>query len=474
MTTRKEGIYTNFMNELKRLVKTTGIYFLGTVGTKLISFLLLPLYTAYLLPSQYGQYDVNITYSTLFSSICFLDIWGGIMKFMFEKKEKEQQMGIVYNGIVIFSVSSVVYLILISSFELFMGIEYPLGVTAYGFFLCLQNLYGYLARANGQNIRFAVTGMISTACNAGLNILLLVVFQWDYRALYVSYAAGVFIQCMILESKLRIIQQFRKDYIHREVIDSLLRFSLPLCINSLCYWLLTGYNRIIIEKEMSTTMNGYYAVASKFGGILILASSCFSMAWQELAYRKYGKDKDTGEFYTAATTIYIQVLFCGYFLLLPVIYFLFPYLVDEGYVQAKSMIPLSMLATLAGILYTFLGNIISTYKKNNLVFISTLAACLSNMAVLHALIGKLGVEAANIALLIGYLVSDAIRIKIIGREITYRINWKMFTYLLPSTGIVLLGYWKGQKEDNMILGLLSFIVMVWILVGNLTKKEAIH
>ena len=149
-------------------------------------------------------------------------------------------------------------------------------------------------------------------------------------------------------------------------------------------------------------------------------------------------------------------------------------LVDEGYVQAKSMIPLSMLATLAGILYTFLGNIISTYKKNNLVFISTLAACLSNMAVLHALIGKLGVEAANIALLIGYLVSDAIRIKIIGREITYRINWKMFTYLLSFTGIVLLGYWKGQREDNIILGLLSFIVMVWILAGNLTKKEAIH
>ena len=79
------------MKELKRLITTTGIYFLGTVGTKLISFLLLPLYTAYIIPSQYGQYDVNINYALLFASICFLDIWTGIMKFMFEKKEKEQQ-----------------------------------------------------------------------------------------------------------------------------------------------------------------------------------------------------------------------------------------------------------------------------------------------------------------------------------------------------------------------------------------------
>lgn len=452
------------MNELKRLIKTTGIYFLGTVGTKLISFLLLPLYTAYLLPSQYGQYDVNITYATLFSSICFLDIWTGIMKFFFEQKEDKQQKDVIYSGILIFSISTLIYVLLISGFERFIGIEYPLGVTAYGFFLCLQNLYGYLARANGQNMLFAVTGMISTACNAGLNILLLVVFGWDYQALYVSYAAGILIQCIILERKIQLFRQFKKEYINKCIIGHLLRFSLPLCINSLCYWLLTGYNRIIIEDKMSTVMNGYYAVAAKFGGILVLASSCFSMAWQELAYRKYGKDKDTGKFYTQATNLYLNVLFCGFFILLPVIYFIFPYLVDESYAQAKSMVPISMLATLAGILFTFLGNIISTYKKNNLIFISTLAACLSNITVLHLLIGKIGVEAANIALLLGYVVSDGIRIKIIAREIDYHLNWKMFRYLLPFTGIVLFGYWYGQREDNFILILLGMIVFFWNLM----------
>lgn len=452
------------MNELKRLIKTTGIYFLGTVGTKLISFLLLPLYTAYLLPSQYGQYDVNITYATLFSSICFLDIWTGIMKFFFEQKEDKQQKDVIYSGILIFSISTLIYVLFISGFELFIGIEYPLGVTAYGFFLCLQNLYGYLARANGQNMLFAITGMISTTCNAGLNILLLVVFGWDYQALYVSYAVGILIQCIILERKIQLFRQFKKEYINRDIIGQLLRFSLPLCINSLCYWLLTGYNRIIIENKMSTVMNGYYAVAAKFGGILVLASSCFSMAWQELAYRKYGKDKNTGKFYTQATNLYLNVLFCGFFLLLPVIYFIFPYLVDESYAQAKSMVPISMLATLAGILFTFLGNIISTYKKNNLIFISTLAACISNITVLHLLIGKIGVEAANIALLLGYVVSDGIRIKIIAREIDYHLNWKMFRYLLPFTGIVLFGYWYGQREDNFILILLGMIVFFWNLI----------
>jgi len=56
------------MNELKKLTKGTLVYLFGTIGSKLVSFLLLPLYTKYLPPEAYGIYDVNITYATLFSS----------------------------------------------------------------------------------------------------------------------------------------------------------------------------------------------------------------------------------------------------------------------------------------------------------------------------------------------------------------------------------------------------------------------
>ncbi len=455
------------MKELKRLIKTTGIYFLGTVGTKLISFLLLPLYTACLLPSQYGRYDVNITYATLLSSVCFLDIWTGIMKYMFENKENERQFNVVYCGIVIFFTSAIFYILLMLAFGFLWKTEYLLGVVAYGFFLCLQNLYGYLARAYGKNLLFIFTGIISTACNAALNILLLVVLGWDYRALYVSFSTGIMVQCIILEMNLQLIKSFRRKYLDKDTMICLLRFSLPLCVNSLCYWLLTGYNRIIIEKEIDSSANGYYAVACKFGGILLLVSSCFSMAWQELAYSKYGKDKDTGRFYSYATELYIKVLFCGFFVMTPLIYLIFPYLVDEGYEAAKQMIPVNMLATLSGILFIFLANIISTYKKNNIVFLSTLAASIVNMTILHLLIKQIGAEAANIALLAGYVVSDGIRICIIRKEIDYHLKWNIFGYLLPFTAVILLGFWKGQKADNIVLIFVSIIVSLWILWSDI-------
>ena len=45
------------MTENVRLLKNTVIIMLGNFGTKLISFLLLPLYTSILSTEEYGTYD---------------------------------------------------------------------------------------------------------------------------------------------------------------------------------------------------------------------------------------------------------------------------------------------------------------------------------------------------------------------------------------------------------------------------------
>ena len=45
----------------KKLMKGTGIYAVGTFGTKILMFLMAPLYTYYLSPSEMGTYDVLLT-----------------------------------------------------------------------------------------------------------------------------------------------------------------------------------------------------------------------------------------------------------------------------------------------------------------------------------------------------------------------------------------------------------------------------
>ena len=69
------------MNHKKRFFKTASIYFLGNVVTKLISFFMLPLYTARLSPASFGYYDVSISVLNLAVPILFFQIWDGVFRF---------------------------------------------------------------------------------------------------------------------------------------------------------------------------------------------------------------------------------------------------------------------------------------------------------------------------------------------------------------------------------------------------------
>lgn len=451
------------MNEIKKFTKSTIVYFLGTVGAKAVSFLLLPLYTSYIAPEAYGTYDLNINYALLFSSFFFLNIWCGIMKFIFEKKTDEDKQSVMYNGILMFITSALIYILAVWIFGWFRKIQYLPWVVLYGLFFCIQNLYGYMARSFGFNMSFAISGIVSTACTAIINIVLLVVGGMDYSALYISFVVGVLMQCIMLEYKLKIIPGFKILYLNKKLLRELFYFSLPLCVNELCYWFLTGYNRVYISQILDTEANGYYAVASKFGGILIIVSSCLNMAWQELAYGKGEKSAENGRFYSKATDLYMVSLIAGAILLLPIIYLAFPFLIAPDYNAAKVLIPINILATLASILYTFLGNIISTYKKNNVMFVSTLVACVVNIVCLHLLVGRYNVEAANIALLLGYCISDVMRVFTIKNIIPYRLNWKLYLSLCPLVLWMIYAYWNSSMASfgaGIFVGILCLVAFL--------------
>lgn len=79
------------VKNLWKFVKTSGIYFIGTVLHKLITFFLLPIYTKYIDKADLGTYDLATAYINFLCSILFLDIWSGIMRFAFEYEGEEQE-----------------------------------------------------------------------------------------------------------------------------------------------------------------------------------------------------------------------------------------------------------------------------------------------------------------------------------------------------------------------------------------------
>lgn len=445
-----------------KIIKSTFIYLLGNVLSKLIVFFLLPLYTKYIPDYDMGYYDVSINIATFFSSVLFLDIGSGIMRFMMEKKEPNDKNFAIYSGILIFIISLFLYVTIsiIIGFSFGTSLRYYLWITLYGFFLCLNTLYGYIARGWGYNNLYALAGVINTIVQVASNLLFILVFKWDFKSLYVAHCLGWLINIIILEFKCKLLTNFSKKYFNRELFNQLLKFSLPLCINSIAFWLLNSSNKVIVTLILGEAQNGYLAIANKFTSILYLVSSCFQLAWQELAYSQENDihNQSTGEFYSKAFDLYTRILLIGILIIIPGIKVIFSIFVHSNYNASASLIPLALMGTIMSILSSFLGSIFGGIKKTGIIFLSTLLGAIVNLVVIFSLIKIVGVTAANIAFLAGFTVNVLFRTITLNKLIKMKVNYWYYLLFVPLFILVVIIY----NYFNWIVNLILFVLFICI------------
>ena len=109
-------------NKYKYLCNNIGLLTLGNVGTKIISFLLIPLYTKCLSTSEYGTFDlISITVSLLIP-ILTLNIVQSVMIFSLDEKNDKEQIFSISIRIVINSFLIIVFFVLLNHFFLWFPV----------------------------------------------------------------------------------------------------------------------------------------------------------------------------------------------------------------------------------------------------------------------------------------------------------------------------------------------------------------
>lgn len=445
------------MKDFFKFIKSSGIYFVGSVLTKLISFILLPMYTSYINPTDYGTYDLYISYITFLCSVLFLDIWNGIMRFMFDYEGDDKKKAI-NSGTGIFLISCLLYTIIIIIVNQFMHVEYVQYLFLYGLLMNLQILMGYIARGYGKNVLYAASGLVGSIITIIFNVVLLVVAKMDYSALYIASCIGYVVNILIIIIGLKMPDLFSLKHFDKKIFKELLLFSLPLCVNSVAYWFLTSYNKIALANQIGTSANGLYAIASRFGSMISLFTSCFQMAWQELAFSKTAaQDGDLGKFYSVAIDEFIKVLGVGLTMLVPMIYIIYPYMIADAYSEGKELVPFYLLATLLSTLSGFIGNIFGAIKNNKIIFVTTLTGSIVNVVSVHMLIPVIGAQAANIALILGFFINILIRLLILKKELSIKITKHYIVIIAILFGMSTVAYFRYGMLQNIVVFLICAI-----------------
>ena len=140
------------MNSIKHFAKSTVVYCIGSVLTKVISFLLLPLYTGKIATDAMGYYNVSTTCLSVVTSVLCLEIWTGILRFMFDHQKKEDRYSAVFNGMTIFSGSLVLYILLFVLLRFVAPFQNMGLISLYGLSVMLQSVYCSIIRKKKTGI----------------------------------------------------------------------------------------------------------------------------------------------------------------------------------------------------------------------------------------------------------------------------------------------------------------------------------
>ena len=245
----------------------------------------------------------------------------------------------------------------------------------------------------------------------------------------------------------------------KNLFKRLFIFSIPLCLNSVAFWFLTAYSRVAISNILGEAENGMYAIAGRFSSFITLFTTCFNMAWQEIAYyTEANNNSDRKNFYTQAINYYIRFLGMGFLLLLPVIFVIYPIFINENYAAAKVFVPLYLLGTIASAISEFLGEIFTAININRYLFWTTVTSGVVNVLSIHLLLPILGVQGASIALLVGFLVNTIARLFILRKKIAVHLDVKFICIFILLVGIAISIYNSG----SIVLNIVNFIVMAGV------------
>lgn len=455
----------------RNIFKSTIIYFIGSVLAKIIVFFMLPLYTKYIPADDMGTYDSAIAIVTFFATVLFMEIGMGIMRFMFDKKEFEEKKVAIYTGFSVFLISLVLYIGIALIAGYVFPFEYFAWIACYGLLLTISTVYGYVARGYGYNLLYAFAGIATTAVNVGCNLLFILVLKWDYRSLYVAQCISMVVNIVILEFKCKIIIGFRLKYIDKQVFKAMLKFCLPLCVNSVAFWLLNSANKIIVVSILGPEYNGYLAIANKFTSVLYLVSSCFQLAWQELAFAKDNNDLlSVGNFYTKAFDLYLRFLLMGLLIIIPLIKLgltIYPNFIDQSYADAVMLTPLALAGTVMAIGCYFLSSIFGGIKKNNIVFIATIVGAGVNLIAIFSLINIIGASASNVAFLLGFTADVLVQTLVLRKIIGLKVRYWYFLIAIPAYVLVEYAFKSLNWVYNLIILSALLIIACFVLKNEL-------
>lgn len=394
-------------NKYKSLLNNSVLFAVGNLGSKLISFFMLPLYTYQLSSSAFGKADLVQTTVSLLLPVVSLSIFDAILRFGMDRDNDNSE--IFTNGVMITIISSIIVFILGVTGEL-IGYSFSMYLTITLILQAIQSLYSQYIKAIGKVQIFAFNGILLSLLTAILNILLLVVMHLGINGYLLSIIIATLLSNVYLFFRVKLYNDFSLNKFNFNKLKEMLRFSVPLIPNSVAWWTTTTISRYFILFFINVTANGIFAVANRIPSLLSVLNSIFFQSWQMSAIQEYDST-DRGKFYSDIFFMYAELLFLGVSGILFILRPMMLILVSTEFRASWKYVPFLLITVLYSSFSGFLGQYYIAAKKTFGVFTTTVIGAVLNIIFNFIFIPTLGLMGAGISSALSFGILWLIRVK---------------------------------------------------------------
>lgn len=450
------------MSKYKKLVGNSFIFAVGNLGSKLISFVLVPLYTYYLTTKEYGQVDLVTTTVSLMIPIVSGGISVAVLRFALDKEVDKKS--VVTNATVIALIGILLTAVcypLLAATKAFDKI-----LLAFLFLLAFQvftQIIAQFARGNGQVRVFAFNGMIKTLAIGLLNIYFLVVLKMGLNGYLISLILAEIVSLIYLTITTPYFKDFSVKLISKSFMKEMLWFSIPTIPNDVLWWFVNSASRYFILYFLGVSANGIYAVANKIPSIISMMQSVFSQAWQISLVDE--RDSETrGEFHANIFKYYSFLLFLTASSIMVILKWLLANLVQSSYFISWQVTPFLLVSAIYSGFIGFYGQFYIAEKKTKGLMNTSIVSGVLSIILNYIFISLFGLIGVGLASMISLFVGWIIRIYDTSKFITVKINFMnlIANHVVLSVQILLIFLFNGS-----VLMVLQAVCLVILLVVNL-------
>ncbi len=406
------------MGRYAQLASNTVIFAIGSFSSKILVFLLMPLYTRVLTTEDYGIAEVITSTSNLLLPFVMVSINEAIVRFGMEQGNSKRQVFSV--GVSTVLIGTVVFALVSPVLTLFdFDVGSILLIGSYVLAAALKAICSQFVRAMGWIRLFAFNGLFTTANTIILNIVLLVFLDMGATGYVLSVVLANVLSILFLFVTARLWRFIRFKGISSELRMAMYRYSIPLIPTTMFWWIVNVSDRFIIAYFSGDSANGVYSVAYKIPAMLTLVSGVFYQAWQISAIKEYDSPSAV-KFYSRVLSYYISLLFV---MASGIIMIARPItgLLGEGFTEAWVYVPVLVIAEVFSTLVTFLATFYMVVKKNSTVGVALLVGSIINIALNLVLVPMIGPMGAGISTLVSFAVAFFVRLFDVRRFIKLKV-----------------------------------------------------